>query len=117
MLRNILDKNANGIKEWLQKGDISILDRGFRDTLNSLEDDGFETKSPSFLPKAEKRLPTSDANQSSLVTEILRAVECVNDRRAVECVNGRRAIECVNGRRAVACVNGRIMCTTSKVYN
>ena len=78
MLRNILDKNANGIKEWLQKGDISILDRGFRDTLNSLED---ETKSPSFLPKAEKRLPTSDANHSSLVTEIRRAVECVNGRR------------------------------------
>ena len=81
MLRNILDKNANGIKEWLQKGDISILDRGFRDTLNSLEDDRFETKSPSFLPKAGKRLPTSDANHSSLVTEIRRAVECVNGRR------------------------------------
>ena len=69
MLRNILDKNADGIMDWLQEGDIFILDRGFRDTLNSLEDDRFETKSPSFLPKAEKRLPTSDANQPSLVTE------------------------------------------------
>ena len=80
MLRNILDKNADGIMDWLQEGDIFILDRGFRDILNSLEDDGFETKSPSFLPKAEKQLPTSEAYHSRLVTKIRWAVECVNGR-------------------------------------
>ena len=80
MLRNILDKNADGIMDWLQEGNIFILDRGFRDILNSLEDDGFETKSPSFLPKAEKQLSTSEANHSRLVTKIRWAVECVNGR-------------------------------------
>ena len=70
MFRNILDRNSDGIMDWLQEGDFFILDRGYRDILNSFEDDGFETKSPSFLLKAEKQLPPSEANHSRLVTKI-----------------------------------------------
>lgn len=33
--------NANGIKDWLKESDIFILDRGFRDVLELLEDGGF----------------------------------------------------------------------------
>jgi hypothetical protein len=80
ILRNILDTNTDGIRDWLLEGDIFILDRGFRDVIGSLENDGFEIQSPSFLPKTEKQLPTYDANHSRLVTKIRWAVECVNGR-------------------------------------
>ena len=66
MLRNILDRNVDGIMDWLQEWYFFILDRGFRDILNSFQDDGIETKSPSFLLKAEKQLPPFEARYKKL---------------------------------------------------
>lgn len=80
IMRNMINTNADGINDWLKEGDIFILDRGFRDVLELLEDGGFHTESPAFLPKSSKQFSTNDANHSRLVTKIRWAVECINGR-------------------------------------
>ena len=80
ILTHALQTNEDGIRTWMKEGDIFILDRGFRDAIDFLEENGFQTEYPSFLKKSDKQLNTEDANASRLVTKIRWAVESVNGR-------------------------------------
>lgn len=64
----------------LEKGDIFLLDRGFRDCLPLLEERGFEAKMPEFILKTDKthQLTTEKANRSRLVTACRYVVETRN---------------------------------------
>lgn len=66
--------------EWLQEGDVCVVDRGFRDVLDVFEDLGLETKMPSFLKPGMAQHNTEEANQSRLVTKVRWAVEAYHGR-------------------------------------
>ena len=63
-----------------KKNDILILDRGFCDSVDVLNEIGFFTKFPAFLGANQKHFCTKDDNETKLVTKIRQAVESVNAR-------------------------------------
>ena len=59
-------------------GDIFLVDRGFRDSLQAIEKKGFVAKMPYFADKPSAQLSTMQANASRLVTKSRYVVELVN---------------------------------------
>ncbi|XP_063448441.1 uncharacterized protein LOC134727973 [Mytilus trossulus] len=60
---------------------LSPVDRGFRDSLELLDDLGIKAQMPSFLTKDQKQMIiTDDANTSRLVTKVRWEVESANAR-------------------------------------
>ena len=62
--------NLEDIRSWVQEEDIFVVDRGFRDSLDCLEQMGINAKMPSFLNKGDKQMSTENANTSRLVTKV-----------------------------------------------
>ena len=63
----------------MQKADTFIVDRGFRDCVEVLENKyGFQVKMPALLSKNEKQLNTKEANSSRFVTKLRWVVEVIN---------------------------------------
>ena len=73
-------KNKENIVQWLQKGDILVVDRGFRDALDYLHLMGYQTYMPSFLTKGSKQFSTETANQTRFVTKVRWVIESANGR-------------------------------------
>lgn len=65
-----MHSNLEDIRSWVQEEDIFVVDRGFRDSLDYLEQLGINAKMPSFLTKGEKQMSTENANTSRLVTKV-----------------------------------------------
>ncbi|CAC5380893.1 unnamed protein product [Mytilus coruscus] len=65
----MFNTNVEDIKEWVQDNDIFVVDRGFRDSLELLDDLGIKAQMPSFLSKGQKQMTTDEANASRLVTK------------------------------------------------
>ncbi|WAR19622.1 hypothetical protein MAR_001460 [Mya arenaria] len=80
ILNTVLENNVEMVKDWVHNGDIFVVDRGFRDSLDVLEKMGIDAKMPSFLPKGNKQLGTTEANESRLVTKVRWVVESANAR-------------------------------------
>ena len=76
---NIMDVNFNDIKNWFEPEDIFVVDRGFRDCLEYLENKGFDTKMPCFL-KNKSHHNTVDANYSRIISKIRWVIESANGR-------------------------------------
>lgn len=76
ILSRILDIEPK-IQEHLQKEDVFLLDRGFRDVQAKLKAMGFTVHMPSFLDK-NPQLSTEEANSSRMVTKCRWVVEAVN---------------------------------------
>ncbi|WAR11884.1 hypothetical protein MAR_026064, partial [Mya arenaria] len=70
ILNHIINTNVEDIKSYVHPCDIFVVDRGFRDSLQLLEDLGIQSKMPSFLPKGETQFQTEVANTSRLVTKV-----------------------------------------------
>lgn len=64
----------------LENNDIMILDRGFRDCVKFLQDQGLIVQMPALIQRSEVRgqLSTADANQSRFVTATRYVVEARN---------------------------------------
>ncbi|CAG2229897.1 unnamed protein product [Mytilus edulis] len=75
-----LADNNEQIKSWLQKDDVFIVDRGFRDSIDLLEELGIQTEMPSFLKKGQAQFTTEESNTSRLITKIRWVVESANGR-------------------------------------
>lgn len=76
----ILEKSLtenDQLKLILNKDDIFVLDRGFRDVIELLKKEGFQTLMPSLKGK-RKQLTTKESNDSRIVTKIRWAVEAVH---------------------------------------
>lgn len=78
--KHIMHKNTENIVQWLEKGDILVVDRGFRDALDYLHLMGYQIHMPSFLAKGEKQFTTETANQTRFVTKIRWVIESANGR-------------------------------------
>lgn len=62
----------------MDRGDVILVDRGFRDCVKYLEEKGFAVRTPASLPKGQNQLPTKEANESRLVTAKRYGVETRN---------------------------------------
>ena len=69
ILNHMFKSNIQDIRNWFHEEDIFIVDRGFRDSIDMLEELGIHAKMPSLLRRGEKKLSTSNANASRLVTK------------------------------------------------
>ena len=78
--KHIFQKNIDDIKTWLKDDDILVVDRGFRDCLDFLQQLGLKTEMPHFLPKGRKQHTTPESNSSRFVTKIRWVIESVNGR-------------------------------------
>ncbi|CAF0845280.1 unnamed protein product [Didymodactylos carnosus] len=61
--------------EWCEKGDTMIVDRGFRDVIDSFVEMDYEPKMPEFLTKGQKQHTVEQANRSRLITKVRWSVE------------------------------------------
>ncbi|VDI22741.1 Hypothetical predicted protein [Mytilus galloprovincialis] len=70
-MKHIIQHDIEEFKEWVTEDDIMIVDRGFRDALDLLQEMGIQTKMPAFnKKKGESQLPVEDSNVTRLVTKI-----------------------------------------------
>lgn len=63
---------------FFKKDDIFLLDRGFRDSIQTLQSMGYKPKVPAFISKSEKQLDWYEANTSRFVTKCRYVVEVEN---------------------------------------
>ena len=68
------------IKKWTREGDVFVVDRGFRDSVDFLNELGIPIEMPAFLDKGQKQLTTEQSNTSRLVTKIRWVVQSANGR-------------------------------------
>ena len=76
--KHIVYKNKANIVQWPEKGDISVVDRGFRDILDYLYLMDYQTYIPPFLTKGTKQYPTNIANQNRFITKVRWVIENAN---------------------------------------
>ena len=76
ILKNVLE-DPEGLRKFLKEGDIFILDRGFRDIKDELEQNNFRVLMPALKGK-RKQLITEESNNSRFVTKLRWAVESVH---------------------------------------
>ncbi|CAF2081811.1 unnamed protein product, partial [Rotaria magnacalcarata] len=79
IMNNILHRNTENILNWLKKDDIVVVDRGFRDSVHTMESLGLNVVLPPFL-NGRRQFTTTEVNQSKYVTKVRWVVEAVNSR-------------------------------------
>lgn len=78
IMSNVLQTNKE-LRTLLKANDHIIMDRGFRDCVETLETKyKFRTHIPSCIPRKQKQLTTIQANQSRFVTKCRWTVEAIN---------------------------------------
>lgn len=60
-----------------KENDAFVVDRGFRDAVDFLEEARFHVKMPCYLPKCAKQHSTEEANMSRLITKVRWVIESV----------------------------------------
>lgn len=73
-----LQRDADGLQQWLQAGDIIICDRGYRDAVPVLEEIGINCKIPASIQRGENQLTTEEANETRLITKTRWIIEARN---------------------------------------
>ncbi|XP_062581640.1 uncharacterized protein LOC134243403 [Saccostrea cucullata] len=73
--KHMVTVNSEGMNDWLQDKDLCIVDRGFRDVVQFLEEKGLCVEMPVFLKKGSKQHTTEEANT---ITKIRWIVESIN---------------------------------------
>ncbi|KMQ87194.1 protein disulfide-isomerase a6-like protein [Lasius niger] len=73
----IVMSQEDGLSSLMKEGDIFVLDRGFRDIKNELENRRYRVLIPAFKGK-RKQLTTKESNDSRFVTKVRWPVEAVH---------------------------------------
>ena len=60
--KHIVYSNKENFNQWLQKGDILVIDSGFRDALDYLRKHDYKTFMPAFLDRSAKQFSTRICN-------------------------------------------------------
>ncbi|CAF4540445.1 unnamed protein product, partial [Rotaria magnacalcarata] len=60
--------NEQEVLSWLRDNDVLVLDRGFRDTVNTLNRVGLQVAMPGFLHN-KTQFPADEANRTRFVTK------------------------------------------------
>lgn len=77
IFKNEFERDAAGLRVWLRRGDIIIADRGYRDVVPFLEEEGICKILP-VLQRGESQHSTEAANKSRLITKSRWVVESRN---------------------------------------
>ena len=80
ILKHIFATDTEEIKKWTREGDVFVVDRGFRDSVDFLNELVITTEMPAFLDKGQKQLTTEQSNTSRLVTQFRWVIESANGR-------------------------------------
>lgn len=81
IMEELINQNENNPFHWFfHEGDVFILDRGFRDVMNTLKEAGYEAYMPLTKNAGERQLSTFQANESRKVTLCRWVVETINGR-------------------------------------
>ena len=72
--KNIFINNGEDILNWIQDDDVIIVDRGFRDAVDTIKRFGLNVQMPNFL-NGKKQLPCNEANHSRCVTKVRWIIE------------------------------------------
>ena len=72
VLKHIINTNTEEIKNWMKPSDIFVVDRGFRDSIDLLEELGIQAEIPAFMKRGEQQMAMEEANASRLVTKVNR---------------------------------------------
>lgn len=75
IINSWLFENKEGILEWLRDDDVIVIDRGFRDAVDSMKMLGFQPVMPNFLKGGRKQLTVEDANRTRCITKVRWVVE------------------------------------------
>lgn len=68
MLNNELEKDdQDNIRDWFEVGDICVLDRGYRDVRQVLEEIGVTVKMPPLLERNQRQFTTEQANMARII--------------------------------------------------
>jgi hypothetical protein len=78
ILRGMLVKYGEHFNILFKPSDVIIVDRGFRDIVQELEQKGYVVKMPTCAPPTQKQLTTLQANETRLVTKVRWKVEDAN---------------------------------------
>jgi hypothetical protein len=73
VMNNLLDDES--FRNFFKKGDIFVVDRGFRDSLKEFKRYGFRHEMPAYLAPRQKQLTWQESNRSRKVTKVRYAVE------------------------------------------
>ncbi|VDI73318.1 Hypothetical predicted protein [Mytilus galloprovincialis] len=52
--KHMISVNAEGMNEWLETSDVCVVDRGFRDVVDFLREQGYNVEMPVYLKKGSK---------------------------------------------------------------
>lgn len=63
--------NMEQMTDWISEGDILIVDRGFRDAVDFLEEMGIQSKMPSFLKKGQKQHTVEEVFMNNHMYDVL----------------------------------------------
>ena len=92
ILKSILTTNQE-LSSLIKKNDVFVLDRGFRDCIELLENEfQLKTMMPELLDKSKKQFSNLQANKSRLCTKIRWVVEATNS-LLKQCIHPTNAIE------------------------
>lgn len=80
ILESMLKAGTSSVLNFLEIGDVMVLDRGFRDVVEKLEDYALYVHMPNLLKKKQKQFTDKEGNQSRQVTMERWLVEAVNGR-------------------------------------
>ena len=75
-----ITNTCDALMRWCEIGDQMIVDRGFRDVMESFTNMGFEPKMPDFLTKGQKQHTVEQANRSRLITKVRWRIESYHAR-------------------------------------
>lgn len=78
IIMDIFNKNQDNIAQFFEPGDIFLIDRGFRDSIDFLQNRGYVCKMPPFLKNGQKHFNTTEANEARLITKSRCIVESRN---------------------------------------
>lgn len=70
ILNHMFHTNVEDLKGWFHEDDVFVVDRGFRDSVEMLEELGIRAEMPRLMTRGQKQMTTSDANASRLVTKV-----------------------------------------------
>ncbi|VDI60677.1 Hypothetical predicted protein [Mytilus galloprovincialis] len=54
IIKHMIVVNAEGMNEWLETSDVCVVDRGFRDVVDFLREQGYNVEMPVYLKKGSK---------------------------------------------------------------
>ncbi|KAF9406909.1 hypothetical protein HW555_012887 [Spodoptera exigua] len=78
IMHNIMNQDDHLLHWLIHRGDVFILDRGFRDSIYDIQSLGYEARIPPSKDRNATQLTTEQANKSRLITICRWVVEAVN---------------------------------------